>query len=124
AGRTRRAPAGARGRARPLRRSTGPPPHGEAVPLRGDPHDDARRRAERDGGAKRGGWMRTAIRVAALGLLLSPAVAGAQWPTRGWQDLSPTDRQRAWENYQRYEQLPEDRRRMIERRYQQFQQMP
>src|SRR5262249_175529 len=38
--------------------------------------------------------------------------------------LSPEEQQRAWENYQRYRDMPNGRQKMIDRRYQQFQQMP
>ena len=69
--------------------------------------------------------MKRTLRMVALALGLLPLLAAAQpWAGRPWQELSPEDRQRAWENYQRYQQLPEGRQRMIERRYQQFQAMP
>ncbi len=48
-------------------------------------------------------------RCAALLLLLLPLVAtpaGAQgW--RAWDQLSPEEQRRAWDNYQRYQQLRE-----------------
>ena len=65
--------------------------------------------------------MKGVLRLLALALGLSTPLAGAQWTGRGWQELSPADRQRAWENYQRYQQLPEERQRMIDRRYERFQ---
>jgi len=65
-------------------------------------------------------------RYAALLLLLLPLVAtpaGAQgW--RAWDQPRPGVQRRAWDNFQRYQQLPEQRQRMIERRYQQFQTLP
>ena len=55
-----------------------------------------------------------------LGLL---ANAGAQ-PSRGWFDLSPEEQQRAWDNYQRYQRMPDHQRGRIEQRYQAFQALP
>ena len=65
--------------------------------------------------------LRAAVVAVALGLATT---AGAQWSGRSWQSLSPEERQRAWENYQRYRDMPGGRQQMIDRRYQQFQQMP
>jgi hypothetical protein len=58
----------------------------------------------------------------AIGVLLA-SVASAQ-TGRSWQSLSPEEQQRAWENYQRYRDMPDGRQRMIDRRYQQFREMP
>jgi Spy/CpxP family protein refolding chaperone len=65
-------------------------------------------------------------RLASLALLvlLASAAAAQPWGGRPWQQLSPEERQRAWDNYQRYRELPEQRQRMLERRYRQFQAMP
>jgi hypothetical protein len=63
------------------------------------------------------------LQAACLGGVLLASVAAAQ-PGRSWQSLSPEERQRAWENYQRYREMPDGRQRMIDRRYQQFRQMP
>src|SRR5205814_1037069 len=93
-------------------------PHGEARALRGDPDDDAR------GRVAGGRWMMRLARLLVVAVGLSAAVARAQWGGRDWQDLSPDDRRRAWENYQRYRQLPEERQRMLDHRYQQFQALP
>lgn len=64
----------------------------------------------------------------ALALLLLALVAGSagaqEAPNRPWNQLSPQEQQRAWENYQRFQHLPGSRQQMIERRYQQFQTMP
>jgi hypothetical protein len=69
--------------------------------------------------------MRLAVGIAGLLLLLAGTPVGAQRPAgRGWQDLSPDERSRAWQNYQRYRQLPEHKQRTLDRRYQQFRSMP
>ena len=59
-----------------------------------------------------------------LALVLAAATAGAQPYGRPWHELSPDEQQRAWENYQRYQRLPEQRRRSMEERYRQFRAMP
>ena len=38
-------------------------------------------------------------------------------PVQSWQDLSPNDRQRALENLQRYQRLPESGRQRMDRSY-------
>ena len=68
--------------------------------------------------------MRSRVLRAALAAgVLFASVAAAQ-PGRSWESLSPDERQRAWENYQRYRDMPGGRQKMIDRRYQQFRQMP
>lgn len=71
--------------------------------------------------------MRRTLRLGGvlLGLALCGAAAevSAQRP-RPWQQLSPEEQQRAWDNYQRYRQLPEGRQRFMERRYEKFRAMP
>jgi len=58
-------------------------------------------------------------------LVLVPAGASAQPRTgRPWEQLSPEEQWRAWENYQRYQRLPQGRQRFMERRYQRFQALP
>src|SRR5438132_1555861 len=79
--------------ARPVRRPADVAPPGEARALRGDPDDDAR------GRAAGGRWMMRLARLLVVAVGLSAAVASAQWGGRDWQDLSPDDRRRAWENY-------------------------
>jgi len=59
--------------------------------------------------------MSRALAIVLLALTLA-APAAAQWNGRRWQELSPEEQERAWENYQRYQQLPDQRRDMIERR--------
>jgi hypothetical protein len=63
--------------------------------------------------------------LAILGLvgLVLPA-AGQQAGSRPWQQLTPEEQQRAWENYQRYQHMDAERQRMMEQRYRQFQAMP
>ena len=81
--------------------------------------------------------MRRAAAIAGLVLALGAPGAQAQdwhrpWRLaqaqdrhgRPWQSLTPEEQWRAWENYQRYQQLPEERQKMLERRYQQFRAMP
>lgn len=66
----------------------------------------------------------TRFRLALAAGVLVASVAAAQWSGRPWESLSPEEQQRAWDNYQRYHNMPDGRQRMIDRRYQQFQQMP
>ncbi len=68
--------------------------------------------------------MRVSLLFAAL--LLGATVAAAQPGPGGrpWGQLSPEERQRAWENYQRYRELPEQRQRSLEQRHRQFQALP
>lgn len=54
--------------------------------------------------------------------LVTPAAA--QGGGRGWFDLAPDEQQRAWQNYQRYQRIPERQRGRIEQRYQAFQALP
>ena len=81
--------------------------------------------------------MRRAAAIAGLVLVLGAPGAQAQdwhrpWRMaqaqdrhgRPWQSLTPEEQWRAWENYQRYQQLPEQRQKNLERRYQQFRDMP
>jgi hypothetical protein len=61
-------------------------------------------------------------------LLLAATRAAAFDPgtvlTQSWQDLGPTERYRALENYRRYKQAPKERRREVERQYERWRQMP
>src|SRR5438045_8999368 len=66
---------------------------------------------------------RAAIALVLLALA-APAVRSQERHGRPWQELTPEEQRRAWENYQRYQQMPEQRQRMIERRYRQFQSLP
>ena len=53
------------------------------------------------------------LRVLMLAVSLAAAVpAAAQWYARDWQQLSPEEQRRAWDNYRRYQQLPQQRRDM------------
>src|SRR5439155_1591774 len=63
--------------------------------------------------------MKRVAAIAVLVLALGARGARAQeWNGRPWQSLTPEEQRRAWENYQRYQQLPEERQKMLERRYQ------
>jgi len=71
-------------------------------------------------------------RLAVVGaLLLAPALpAAAARPLRGgerlarnWQELSPDERQRALENLQRYNNLPESSRQRMDRSYENWQKL-
>ena len=81
--------------------------------------------------------MRRAAAIAGLVLVLGAPGAQAQdwhrpWRMaqaqerhgRPWQSLTPEEQWRAWENYQRYQQLPEQRQRMLQKRWEQFRAMP
>ncbi|MGH7965619.1 MAG: DUF3106 domain-containing protein [Candidatus Binatia bacterium] len=43
---------------------------------------------------------------------------------QGWRDLSPQERSRALENYQRFQKLPPERQRFMEERYDRWRQLP
>jgi hypothetical protein len=62
-------------------------------------------------------------RALLIGLLFLTTTAWAQ-EGRPWDQLSPEEQQRAWQNYERYRRLPPGRQRFMERRYQQFRAMP
>jgi hypothetical protein len=69
--------------------------------------------------------------VIAAALLVGPSLAGAQgWPSRGdgrlsrnWQELDPSERQRALQNLQRYNNLPEAGRQRMDRSYENWQKL-
>ena len=71
--------------------------------------------------------MTRALGILGLLVVLARGIAGAQVPPappRGGKDLSPDERNRAIQNYQRYQQMPERKRQLLDQRYQQFQSMP
>jgi hypothetical protein len=43
---------------------------------------------------------------------------------QSWYELSPQEKSRALENYQRFQKLPPERKRAIEEQYQRWQQLP
>lgn len=43
---------------------------------------------------------------------------------QSWEDLSPDQRSRAMENFQRFQRMPPQSREQVERRWQDFRQMP
>ncbi len=50
---------------------------------------------------------------------------GVAWRVaQAWEQLSPEDRARALQSYQRYQRLPESSRERVDRRYERFQGMP
>ena len=64
-------------------------------------------------------------RLVVMALALAVAVpARAQRYARDWRELSPDEQRRAWENYQRYQQLPQRRRDQYEQRFRRFQTLP
>jgi hypothetical protein len=66
-----------------------------------------------------------AIVLAALTLALTPGVTRAEEPSGGtWDSLTPDQQRRALQNYQRYQQLPEQKRHVIDERYRRFRAMP
>src|SRR5439155_1355640 len=75
-------------------------------------------------GAAFGRMRRGAAIAVVLLALAAPAARAQERHGRPWQELTPEEQWRAWENYQRYQQLPEERQKMLERRYQQFRAMP
>ena len=68
--------------------------------------------------------MRGVVAVAGLLAVLVGTVAHGQPQGRRWQDLTPQERERAWQNYQRYQQWPQAKQRALDQRYQQYQSLP
>ncbi|MFN8543281.1 MAG: DUF3106 domain-containing protein [Candidatus Binatia bacterium] len=68
--------------------------------------------------------MRWRVFVAAALVAAATGRAGGQSVPRGWDDLSPEEQRRAWQNYERYRQLPEPKRQQLERRYEEFRALP
>jgi len=73
---------------------------------------------------------RLAGAAALLAMLHGPAVPSADARPRGddrlarnWQELSPDERQRALENLQRYNNLPESSRQRMDRSYENWQKL-
>jgi hypothetical protein len=67
--------------------------------------------------------MRRVLLVALLGLALGGASA-ARGQSRAWDQLTPEEQWKAWQNYQRYQQLPEPKRRLLDQRFEQFRALP
>ena len=68
--------------------------------------------------------MRWALITLAVAVWLGAAAPVRAQAGRGWFDLSPEEQQRAWDNYQRYQRMPDRQRGRIEQRYQAFQALP
>lgn len=71
-------------------------------------------------------WRRSLLIAAVLAAGLVGAMSGAGASillAENWRDLSPGQRYKALQNYQRHEQLPQDNQQDIERRYQRWQRM-
>jgi hypothetical protein len=67
----------------------------------------------------------TRLAAIAMGLALSARAVSAQEPHGGtWDSLTPDQQRRALQNYERYRQLPEQKRHVIDERYRKFQAMP
>ena len=62
---------------------------------------------------------------AAIALVaLAASVASAQsWGGRPWNDLSPEEQERAWQNYRRYRKLPQEQQRLRDT-YQRYRGLP
>ena len=70
------------------------------------------------------------VHVATIALLLAGSlVAGVRlaWaqtpPAESWHDLSPKERYQSLQNYWQHEQLPQERQREIEQRYERWRSM-
>ena len=68
--------------------------------------------------------------VFSVALQPSPAIAQVRAPipvvqvAESWDDLSPSQRDRALKNYQRYMDLPQEKRHDIDRRYEKWKNLP
>src|SRR5262245_32819629 len=71
----------------------------------------------------RSGLRSAAVAFACVGLLMTAAMLS---PLRAqtWKELSPKERYDALQNYQQHQQLPEDRQKDVERRYERWRNMP
>lgn len=79
---------------------------------------------------------KTMLKAAVLGgmLMLWPLKASGRMPSatgaifqqieQNWYELSPRERSRALENYNRFQKLPPERQRDIRERYNRWQQLP
>jgi hypothetical protein len=67
----------------------------------------------------------TRLAAMVVGLVLGATVVRAQEPHGAtWDSLTPDQQRRALQNYERYRQLPEQKRHVIDERYRKFQAMP
>ena len=66
----------------------------------------------------------TRLAAIAMGLTLTATAVCAQEPRGTWDSLTPDQQRRALQNYERYRQLPEQKRHVIDERYRKFQAMP
>ncbi len=58
-----------------------------------------------------------------LAALAGPVVHAQPFPAQGWRDLSPKQRYNTLQNYWQHQQLPQERQREIEQRYQRWRSM-
>ena len=66
-------------------------------------------------------WLVTAVRLALVLLMAAGSSASAQpLLAQGWRDLSPQERYKTLQNYWQHQQLPQDRQREIEQRYERW----
>lgn len=68
--------------------------------------------------------MRRLVAIAGLIVVLAATAARSQPQGRSWQELTPDERARAWENYRRYHQWPQAKQRALDERYQHYQSLP
>ena len=66
----------------------------------------------------------TRLAAIAMGVALSVTAVSAQEQGRAWDSLTPDQQRRALQNYERYRQLPDQKRHVIDERYRKFQAMP
>jgi hypothetical protein len=70
------------------------------------------------------------VPVTTIALLLAGSLIAGVWivsaqtpPAEGWHDLSPKERYQSLQNYWHHEQLPQERQREIEQRYERWRSM-
>jgi hypothetical protein len=63
-------------------------------------------------------------RTPAAGPSPSDALPARRQVASGWDDLTPIERERARQNYQRYQSLPPEKRRDIDQRYEKWMKLP
>lgn len=87
------------------------------------------RRRGKGAGARAGRLLAAGIGAAILACAAPPgAAAGLREarvvPIQSWDQLTPEQQNRAMQNFQRYQRMPEGSRERIQRGYQQFQGLP
>jgi hypothetical protein len=69
-------------------------------------------------------WLAWSALAAGVILSVQPSAAFDWELVQNWRDLSPKERYDAMQNYRQHEQLPQERKKEIEDRYERWRNMP